>query len=698
MLIMRPFLFVLFTLVLFATSCKPDPKIPQWDVETLTPLVSSRLDIGDILADSSLSVDADGFVSVVYQNKLATILPDEIIKPLDASFSNTIKLSDINLGSPSINDAISLGHLCSNGAPVSQFILFNNGKKAIIPAFSALYNLPFVIDATNIFQSITLISGQMTIEFFNDLPITLTDISFNLKNNSSGTVLLQKTIDTIHSQATYSETFSLDGKTIDGQLAATLIKLGTPGSGADSVLIDTSRKIFISISLDNLVPSSATAIFPDQILANDTSDTEIQTGNAELTAVKVKDGSIYLNASSTIEDEISLDYSIPGAKLNSQPMQINEKVPPATPSSMGVKNISLDISEYEIDLTGRPSYMGIYNTFYTILQGRIDSSGNLVNLSLQDSVLLQTGISGLTAKAGYGYLGKDTSETNDINKVLVFSELISSDFDLEEAIMMVAFENNIGAPIDIRVNELLASTARNSQSINAGNSANLNWNDLGSIKTIPAATLSNAGLPQPSRLEIVIDKSNSNLDELIEITPNYFKTSVTSYLNGSLAAPDYNQFIFSEYGIETYLNLEIPLHFSAADIHLTDSLPFNYFDLDKDGQLQKGVLKLISRNHFPLEGKVDIYLIDDIGTQIGTLYSSDIIKPANTDAGGKAISEIKSVLEYPLSNEQVAQLKKTTHIVMDVHLNTPAPGQKVKLYDTDYLDLTLAGDLTIRTK
>lgn len=693
--IMKPFFILSFLLLII--GCKPDPKIPKWDVEALTPLVSSRLDIRDILADSSLSVTADGELSVVYQNKLATLKPNEIIEPLNATFKNVIKLSDISLGNPTINDAISLGFLAKGGTPAGQFIIFNNGKKAIIPPFNSTNKKAFTVDATKFFQSINLITGDLKIELYNDLPIMLTDIEFDLKNKSSGTILLQKSIDTLRSQQTYSETISLNGQTIEGQLTTTLKKLGTPGSGSDSLVIDTSRKIFITVSLDNLTPSSATAIFPDQILANDTADTEIKTGNAQMTRVKVKGGSMFLNATSTIEDQISLNYIIPGANLNGTQLRLDESIPAASPPNTSSKTTSLSLSGYEIDMTGRPLYSNVYNTFYTILMGKIDSSGNLITLSLQDSVLLETGINDLTANEGYGYLGKDTTESNEVNKVSLFTELAGSDFDLASARMQVEFRNHIGAPIDIRVDQLLASNASTPQSISGSNSTALSWDDLGGINTIPAATLSGR-IPQPSYLLLNLDETNSNLDQLIETNPQFFKTEVVSFMNGSLNTPDYNQFIFSDYGIDTYLNLEIPMHFSAKDIHITDSITFDYANLDKDGQLQKGALKLIAKNHFPFGGTIDLFLVNDLGERVGTLTSADLLESATVDANGKSITEIKSVLEYPLTAQQVDVLKNTSHIVIDVHLNTPNPDQKVKLYDSDYLDLTLSGDLTIRTK
>ncbi|WP_417590144.1 hypothetical protein [Owenweeksia hongkongensis] len=694
---MKPYISILLLAVL-AFGCKPDPKIPKWDVEALTPLVSTRMDIGDILADSNLTIDPDGLVSIVYQNRLATILPNEIIRPLSADFSNTIKLKDINLGSPTIKDEISLGQLAKDGSVVGQFLIYNNGKTTLIPAFTSVPRKNFTIDATNIFQTISLITGDMKVEIRNDFPITLTDIDFNLKNKSSGTILVQKKIDTLKPLQTYTETFSLNGQTIEGQLVTTLASISTPGSGMDSVMIDTSRKIFITVSLDNLVPSSATAIFPDQILANDTADTEIETGSAQLTSVNVKSGSIYLNATSTIEDQISLDYSVPGATKNGVPFAIIENVPPAPAGATSSKNSTVDISGYNIDLTGRPSYTNIYNTFHTILLGKIDSTGNLISLSLQDSVLIETGISALTADEGYGYLGKDTSLAEDVNEVSLFGNLQNSSIDLEEVKLKLEFVNRIGAPIDIQIDRLSSSNATTPQGINQGNSTDLAWNGLGTVSTIPAATLSALSLPIASSLEIELDKNNSNLDELVEANPNFFSTSVTSYLNGPTNAPDYNQFIFSEYGIDTYLNLEIPMHFSATDIHISDSMAFDYFSLDKDGQLQQGILKLISKNHFPLGGSVEIYLVNDLGVRLGILSTSDRILPGETNSAGKTISEVQSILNFPLNAEQVANLKKTTRIVMDVHLETPSPTEKVKLYHTDYLDMTLSGDLTIRTK
>lgn len=694
---MRPYISILL-LALLAMSCKPEPKIPKWDVEALTPLVNTRMGIGDILADSNLVLDAEGFVSLVYQNKLATILPDEIIRPLSADFSNTIKLKDIDLGSPTIRDEISLGYLSKGGNPAGQFIIYNNGKTAIIPPFSATNKKVFTVDATNIFQSISLITGEVKVELQNDLPLTLTGVEYNIKNKVSGATLVQKTIDTIKPQETYSEIFPLNGMTIEGQLNVTLAKFGTPGSGQDSTLIDTSRKIFITVSLDNLVPSSATAIFPDQILANDTADTEIEAASAQLTSVNVKSGSIYLNATSTIEDQISLDYSVPGAKNNGMPFSIIENVPPAPPGGTSSKNTSVDISGFNIDLTGRPIYSNIYNTFYTILLGKIDSTGNLINLSLQDSVLLQTGITALTANEGYGYLGKDTSLADDVNKVDFFGSIQNTSIDLEEVKLKLEFVNRIGAPIDIQIDKLSSSSASTSQGINQGNSTDLTWNGLGTASTIPAATLSALDLPIASSLEIDLDKSNSNLDELVESNPSFFSTSVTSYLNGPTPSPDYNQFIFSEYGIDTYLNLEIPMHFSATDIHISDSMAFDYFSLDEDGQLQQGTLKLISKNHFPLGGTVDIFLMDDSGVRLGALSTSDKLLPGQTNNAGKTIEEVKSIMNFPLSAEQIKNLKKTTRIVLDVHLETPSPTDKVKLYHTDYLDITLSGDLTIRTK
>lgn len=114
--------------------------------------------------------------------------------------------------------------------------------------------------------------------------------------------------------------------------------------------------------------------------------------------------------------------------------------------------------------------------------------------------------------------------------------------------------------------------------------------------------------------------------------------------------------------------------------------------------MQNGALKIIADNNFPLECRIEMVLLSNSGAEIGRLTSTDIVEAASIDNNGVAVGSVRSISEYPLNSEAVKMLQKTQRLVFQVIMDTPLPPQKVKLYSNNYMDLTLSGDLTIRTK
>lgn len=682
-------LFILLIINIF-WSCRPDPRLPAWDVEALTPLANSRLDIKDIFTDSSLTVNGDGSLSLVFTSELAELKPDEVISPLSAAFSNTLTLQNIDLGSPSFNDFISLGELSKGGSPAGQFIIANHGNTAVAPAFLNVGPKSFNVNASYIFQDITLVQGSADVVFQNELPVALTDIDFRLENQASGTVIFQDMIDTIPPMQTISRNFDLSGQTIEGNMKAILQNFSSPGSGTDTVFIDTSDRITVTVTLKDLRPSSATAIFPDQDLARDTNYSDpIPAGNALLTSIVVDKGSIYLDATSTIDDILKLDYQIPSATSSGLPLLLNQQIPAAPPGGSSSAYQEVDITGYNLDLTGQPGDVGIYNQFYTILNARIDSSGRLINLSTNDSVLLETGVNELTARRGYGYLGMDTLAVEETSSIEIFEFLESGSFDLEEAILGFSVENYIGAPLEMKLNDMLAESAQAQKT--------LVWDQLGQFISVPAAGLADP-VPVPGYLQVNLNTGNSNFDELIELQPNQITTDLEAIINGATAAPVFNQFIYSNYGVRPSLFLEIPLHLSLSDIVFTDTSEFNYEAFDPRKQVQDGTLKVLADNYFPIQADLVLIMLDENDMIIDSLTSADQIEAPVIAANGKPAEVKRSVAEYPLDQMRLGQLYNTRRMLIRVTINTPASPEKVRFFEDNYMDLTLTGDLRIRTR
>ncbi len=683
---------VLITSILFCGACRPDRDTAQWDIDALSPILNSRLDIEDLFTDSTLTVDPDGKLSIVYRNKLSDFKFQRINETFNKEYFNTVKLQNINLGTRVISNAISLGQLAQKSGAAGAVVIINNGSNATVPPMDGFGPYGFTLDATEFFQSMTLRDGWLVINMFNEFPVDITNFQYAIRNLSGGPDIMNRFVATIPSNTAYADSVRLDNNiVIEGQIRTIIQNIDSPGSRSTNVPIDTTDLLNISVTIKDLDPVQATAIFPNQILLEETQNTEIENFRGELTSMVVDSGKMFLDATSTIEDQLVFEYNIPSATNGGMPLAFNEIVPAAVAGNFSTHYAEKDITGYTVDLTGEPG-SGLFNTFYTTTNARIDSSGKLITLSLEDSVFLKTGIIDLLASRSYGFLGKDTTHTQESSAADFFEFLSGADqLDLAEVNLSLEVENYIGAPLISVFNSFSARQ-------NSGSPAPLSWTSLGQQFTIPAAIENTPGdKPSPGLLQIPITTANSNIDELLEIQPDIFELDLSTYLNGNTSSPTYTQFIYRDYGITTYLSTEIPLNLAFQNLLFRDTSSFSYAGLDPKDQLQSGELVVIGTNAFPFAVAVNMLLLDENRVVLNTLTSADLLDPARLDNNQRVSEAVKSRSRYALTPENIAHLKNCQFIVFEARFSTPDFPGPVKFYSDNYLDLTLAGDLKLRT-
>jgi hypothetical protein len=71
---------------LLLTACRKEGDRPRWDVDLLAPLVTSTLTIRDLVADSLITADSEGAVTLVYRSDLFTVDLDTLLSAPDTSF------------------------------------------------------------------------------------------------------------------------------------------------------------------------------------------------------------------------------------------------------------------------------------------------------------------------------------------------------------------------------------------------------------------------------------------------------------------------------------------------------------------------------------------------------------------------------------------------------------------------------------
>jgi len=673
-------------------ACRPDLEPADWQVEALAPVLKTRINLLDLPElDSTVQIASDGQLQIIFSESVANLKPGEIAPPFNEQFENTANLQNITIGQRVVRNDISLGQVAGQLGLQGALLIAANGTNQVIPPISGVGPSNFNIDATDYFQSITLRDGWMVLRLENNFPIDISNLQYGIQNTNAGNFILQNTLASLPSGAVHYDSVQLiNNFLIEGNLVASLINLDSPGSNGNTVLVDTSDALSLQLTLDKLDPVSATAVFPAQDLFNETAEAFIYPPSALLTSVHVAQGDIFMDAYSTINDSVNLQYILPGAVNNGNILQFVRVIPAAQPGQLVNEFVTIPVTNYTLDMQGMPGSTNNHNTFYTTFIGSIDSTGRIINLSLQDSVYVRTGINNLIADRGYGFLGYDTIVGNERVALESVSGFFEGSFELDDVQLALEVKNYIGAPFALKVNSLKAHSTTETKS--------LSWNQLGFEFSIPRAFESVPGAqPSPGVFTINLDKTSSNIQDLVEILPEEVEFGIEAYMNHNLPSTDFSQFLNTNYGIEADLQATIPLQVGLDSIAFQDSVEFTYNSLDQDWRLEGGDLIIKADNSFPFDVNVEIILHNNGWEVLDTLRATDLIAAAPVDTNQRSLGTSSSTIRYSLSGEKRIALQNTGYMVFRTYFDTPDNSGLVKIYSDDYLDLQLIADFRLST-
>ena len=103
---------LLFIYFVISSSCKHELETPSWDVDIITPIVTTQVTIDQInIEDSLLEIQSNdsGLVSLVFENNLSDINFDSLINIDTEVPGKTERLDSINFPTINISDTITLG-------------------------------------------------------------------------------------------------------------------------------------------------------------------------------------------------------------------------------------------------------------------------------------------------------------------------------------------------------------------------------------------------------------------------------------------------------------------------------------------------------------------------------------------------------------------------------------------------------------
>lgn len=664
---------ILFFLGLFLfSSCRRDFRRPELENEILTPILNTKLTIREIVPDSLRDVQSDGAIILIYRNPLYVAGLSSFQELETREFEETAKLQSLVLSPRSAIRTVSLGQVV-DGAGLSAFI--QHGSNQIIPPFNGLSYGPLAVDGTAFFETVSLDSGYMDVTIENRFPTGLQQIDFEIRNASDNSLVGQENFTNVPAGETRTRTIDLAGKTVEGDLLGSITNFNVTGTGATPVLIDTNDQIILTITVRDMKVNAATAIFPAQevVSLKDTTAME-NVQDLRITKATAKTGFVDLRVISTLDDTIYFNYFIPEGKKDGIPLERNIKIAPNADGTASEDTFNLKVDGYTFDLTGAP-IVNHYNAFYSELTGRIDSTGEVVSLSLQDSIRVFVKLRNFVPEYVEGYLGNTEVSIGPQSVPLdLFKNFYGGTLDLEEVEIDLTVENGNGVPFNV---DLTSLTAKNTRT---GQSTAIDLSALPSPLMVEAASSLNTPFVQ----QWMLDENSSNVNAALNTFPNRMEVAMQITSNPDQNVSDLSQFAVDTNTISAFADIRVPLSLIAKDLLIADTVFLDAEMVQAPEQIASGIFYILLKNSFPFSGAISLDFLDTRGEVIHSIRPSDKI------SAGSRGQMVQTVLESPFTQNELIEILSANRVALSVELSTEGNNSYQQIYSDQAMEATLS--------
>ena len=669
-------LLYIFLYILFS-SCEHELENPKWEVDMITPIAYTELNINNILSDSNVIINEneEGLISLIFEEEFITMNLDTLIKIDAIADEKTHTLDSASFADVTISDTATIGEAIME-IPGGTLLL-PDGSTSTIPAIQNIANGDTInINTTEYFQTMTLYKGMLILTLNNGYPTDISNINLSLINSINQNIIATFNFPLIASGSVVSDSVSIGGQTIDENLLAILNNMDINASNGP-VLINYDDAIITNVNISDIGITEATAIFPEQQLTENLKEHSFDMGGAEIKEIGIKSGTVTVNVLSTLPNG-KMIYNIPSLKKNGIPFTSNEMIVPEAINT-DLTSFTFNFEGYKLDLTGKEGRINgdTVNTIYTEAYTFIDSTGTLETINNTDSFYSFIEFD-ITPEYAIGYLGQDTFELGPENaNITIFNNITNGNLDLKDSELLLRFENYIGVDADLQINDLSVSNNNTSINVNLDQDGN---SVIGHTYQINRASLNTNTLPpiNPTITEITI-----TADEMLEILPNNINTHAYIYINPN-GQTTIDDFLYPEYPVNASLQMEIPLNFIANELTLIDT---TYVNINTPEDVEIDQLFITIQNGLPLDANIHLILIDDNEMILDTILGNTIITAAT-------LNNENIVTQNSITNSEIEynNFSEVNKIVTIASFNTVPNEEFIEIYNDYSVQMTISGN------
>lgn len=422
---------------------------------------------------------------------------------------------------------------------------------------------------------------------------------------------------------------------------------------------------------DTTISESFTIVFisfnapPGYTFANNIEEHTVNIPDVQLKEITLKQGFIDVIVKNPIGTTTIFDVTLPGVTKDGQTFSETYSAPPGTMANPGITTETIDLSGYNLDLTGLSGNGS--NTLRSQITIKTDPNGPSVLMTNQDSSKVNATFRGVEIYYARGYFGNQLLTDTVSYNIEQLNSYVSGMIDLPNTSLIFEVENGIKVPAEGNI-----KYATNTNAL--GSTVSLSSTQLNNIYSISSATGNWSSLT-PSTKQIEFNSTNSNIEQYIENLGADHEVAYKFQLNpwGNVSG-SYNE-LFPNSIFRVKVKADMPLKFAADQLTLRDTFDLNLNQDPEKTRVVEGTLILDVNNAFPisLETKLRFLGANDnllyVVNGVGKIESGEFgtVDPAN---GLKVKS---SSIEYLLPADMVENITSIKKVVIEAKVNTVNP-------------------------
>lgn len=419
--------------------------------------------------------------------------------------------------------------------------------------------------------------------------------------------------------------------------------------------------------------------------------TKFNLGGIGLQRVRMREGRVRVVIRSELGTPVNFNYQLPLAYLWGTPFSYSTRVEAGSASAPSEVEFTFDLRGYEIDL--RTSTQTQVNT----IEGRyiIETAADGVPVSMAANVpffFIDLSFEGLVPDYGRGFFGQDGETVEEeLTDIDVLSSLTEGALMLDSVTIDLSIINGVGADAAFRMGQLRSVNTR------TGSIIALQHSLVGSTQNLSRAIDldGTAAGVQISQLSFRLDNATSNIKALLENLPDRLDFAFDFNLNPLGNVSLGNDFFYYERPFEAKIAVNIPLRASMQNLTLVDTLDWELAGNAAVESINHGSFTLIAKNGFPLQGKIELVLMDEGYQAVGTLVQELTVPSPALDAERKVTAPLESRHTIPVPAELADQISLAKFARLKVTFDSPFQPDLIDIYAHYGIDIKLIADINV---